>query len=175
MVGKAIQFHGSATGGKSPYQWQWNFGDGETSNLQNPVHSYNNEGVYVATLTVIDSIGNIASDSAYVYIFKEDNQAPHVQIVKPRNALYMNDRKIVSMPFTIVIGNVTVEANASDDIGISKLEFYIDNELKHTNYSYPYYWLWNQTAIGKHGIKVIAYDFAGYTAMDEQKVWIFNI
>ncbi|MFZ4521015.1 MAG: PKD domain-containing protein [Bacteroidales bacterium] len=32
--------------------WEWNFGDGGTSNLQNPVHVYPQAGTYVVTLTV---------------------------------------------------------------------------------------------------------------------------
>ena len=175
IVGQAIQFHGSASGGVPPYIWQWNFGDGWNSNLQNPTHAYDAAGVYTATLTVTDSIGNMAWDSAYVYIFTEDNQPPYVEIVKPKNALYINDRKIIPLPITVVIGNITIEVNASDNVGIAKVEFYIDNELKHVNYSYPYYWLWNETAMGRYVIKAIAYDFAANTAMDEQKVWIFNV
>lgn len=31
--------------------YQWNFGDGNNSNLPNPVHTYTNSGVYVVTLT----------------------------------------------------------------------------------------------------------------------------
>ena len=177
MVGQTIQFHGSASGGVPPYSWHWNFGDGTFSNLQNPTHEYDSAGIYVATLTVTDSIGNTASDSAYVYIYTEDNQAPYVEIVKPENALYINDKKIIPLPFetSVIIGNITIKANASDNVGIARVEFYIDDELKHINYSYPYYWLWNETAIGRHVIKAIAYDFAGNTATDEQKVWIFNI
>ena len=32
--------------------WEWNFGDGITSNQKNPVHIYTNEGTYTITLTV---------------------------------------------------------------------------------------------------------------------------
>ncbi|MEZ4829814.1 MAG: PKD domain-containing protein [Bacteroidia bacterium] len=37
--------------------WLWNFGDNTTSNLQNPVHTYQNPGVYDITLTVTDVFG----------------------------------------------------------------------------------------------------------------------
>ena len=175
-INEAIQFHGSASGGIPPYTWQWNFGDGDTSNQQNPKHAYGKEGNYQATLTVRDSIGNVATDTATVYIYTADDQSPFVEITKPRKGLYINDRKIMPLPLkAIVIGSVTVNVNASDNIGIAKVEFYIDSELKHTNYTMPYYWLWNETTIGKHTIKVIAYDFAGNTATDEQKAWIFNV
>lgn len=34
------------------YSWHWNFGDGNTSNLQNPTHTYQNDGTYNVTLTI---------------------------------------------------------------------------------------------------------------------------
>lgn len=37
--------------------WDWDFGDGVTSTLQNPVHTYNSEGRFDVTLTVAESIG----------------------------------------------------------------------------------------------------------------------
>lgn len=37
--------------------WQWNFGDGSTSTLQNPSHTYNNYGNYPITLLVTNSFG----------------------------------------------------------------------------------------------------------------------
>lgn len=38
-------------------QWQWNFGDGSTSTVQNPSHQYTNTGFYDVTLTVTSSTG----------------------------------------------------------------------------------------------------------------------
>lgn len=37
--------------------WEWDFGDGGTSTLQNPSHIYNNVGFYTITLTVTSSTG----------------------------------------------------------------------------------------------------------------------
>ncbi len=37
--------------------WSWNFGDGQTSTEQNPVHVYNSEGNYPITLTVVSDFG----------------------------------------------------------------------------------------------------------------------
>lgn len=36
----------------SPTNWEWDFGDGGTSTVQNPTHTYQNEGYYAVTLTV---------------------------------------------------------------------------------------------------------------------------
>lgn len=37
--------------------WVWNFGDGQTSNEQNPTHEYSAAGSYTVTLTVFDDFG----------------------------------------------------------------------------------------------------------------------
>lgn len=47
--------------------WLWNFGDGSTSNQQNPVHAYANNGQYTITLTVSYN-GCIDSETKTNYI-----------------------------------------------------------------------------------------------------------
>lgn len=39
--------------------WYWTFGDGDTSRLQNPVHTYQLPGTYTVTLQIIDAAGCI--------------------------------------------------------------------------------------------------------------------
>lgn len=41
----------------NPTQWLWNFGDGNTSNFQNPTHNYNSPGTYNVSLQVTNSFG----------------------------------------------------------------------------------------------------------------------
>jgi PKD repeat protein len=38
--------------------WDWNFGDGEHSELQNPVHAFAEPGLYAVSLTILTDIGN---------------------------------------------------------------------------------------------------------------------
>ena len=70
-IGETIEFEGEAEGGKEPYNWSWDFGDGNTSFMQNPTHVYNESGNYTAILTVIDDEGTSVSDSAMVEIKDE--------------------------------------------------------------------------------------------------------
>jgi PKD repeat protein len=44
--------------------WQWDFGDGNTSVLQNPTHSYTSSGVYNVCLIATDTCGSDASCQA---------------------------------------------------------------------------------------------------------------
>lgn len=41
-----------------PDKWLWDFGDGNTSNLENPVHTYSTAGVYEVCLTISDQNDN---------------------------------------------------------------------------------------------------------------------
>jgi len=50
---------------KYAVSWTWYFGDGTTSNQQNPVHTYASPGTYHVTLTVCNSLG---CDNAYATV-----------------------------------------------------------------------------------------------------------
>ncbi len=44
-----------------PESWYWDFGDGNTSTEQNPVHTYSEVGEYQVCLTITDSLGSCQS------------------------------------------------------------------------------------------------------------------
>jgi gliding motility-associated-like protein len=52
-VGQNIQFTDQSTGG--PNQWLWNFGDGNTSTVQNPIYGYLKPGTFDVTLTAYNN------------------------------------------------------------------------------------------------------------------------
>jgi beta-lactamase superfamily II metal-dependent hydrolase len=62
-----------------------------------------------------------------------------------------------------VSGTTTVSASASDNVGVTKVEFYLDNVLQSTDTTSPYSWSWNTTgtANGAHSLTSKAYDAAG--------------
>jgi len=51
-----VRFTDTSTG--VPTSWLWNFGDGETSTEQNPVHTYKTPGTYSVALTVNNQFGS---------------------------------------------------------------------------------------------------------------------
>ncbi|MBE2247269.1 MAG: M4 family metallopeptidase [Candidatus Competibacteraceae bacterium] len=66
-----VQFIDLTTQGANT--WLWDFGDGNQANIQNPSHTYLNDGVYDVTLTVTNNIGsNTIIKPAYITIDRPD-------------------------------------------------------------------------------------------------------
>ena len=76
LINEPVQFHGSATGGYRPYDWFWDFGDGGTSEEQNPTYTYTSAGNHTVTLTVTDNSSNQSSDTTWAWI-QTTNSAPY--------------------------------------------------------------------------------------------------
>ena len=49
-----LTIHFRDQSGGSPTEWQWDFGDGSYSTLQNPTYTYHKPGTFTVTLTVTD-------------------------------------------------------------------------------------------------------------------------
>ena len=62
-----------------------------------------------------------------------------------------------------VSGTVTVSASASDNVGVSRVELFVDGSLAGSDTSSPYSFSWNTTAVanGGHSLQTRAYDAAG--------------
>jgi PKD repeat protein len=74
-VGEPIELQGKATGGTEPYYYNWEFGDGESTQSSrdgNAIHIYTTPGIYTATLTVVDYGGGLSTDTAEVTVYDID-------------------------------------------------------------------------------------------------------
>lgn len=67
-VGEKVQFSPNIVGGSTPYTYEWDFGDKETSNEIAPVHEYNSAGTYTVTLKVTDDKQNTDTKIRKEYI-----------------------------------------------------------------------------------------------------------
>lgn len=52
-----VTFSALPSGGQRPYTYAWDFGDGSTSEEQNPSHQYATPGIYTVSLTIMDALG----------------------------------------------------------------------------------------------------------------------
>ena len=79
-----------------------------------------------------------------------DTTAPTTSITAPVNG-------------ATVSGTVQVTASASDNVGVTKVEFYRDGALQSSSTGAPYSWSFNTTGVGNgaHTLQSKAYDAAG--------------
>lgn len=128
-----------ATDTASPYSFGWN-----TTAVTN--------GTYSLTARAYDAAGNVAQSAVTAVTVKNavpDTIAPTVAISSPSAG-------------TKVRNYVTINASAADNVGVTKMELYVDNVLKATTASNALTWKWNtsSSAKGSHVIKVNAFDAA---------------
>jgi len=83
FVGDQISFIGNVVGGVPPYNYHWDFGDGNTSSQQNPKHIYRSADNYTVTLTATDNIGNISSNNTWANIERLNNPPDTPEISGP--------------------------------------------------------------------------------------------
>ena len=69
-----VEFRSAVIGGAAPYTYSWDFGDGNTSIEQDPIHTYTGDGRFAVNLTVRDADGNTSrSDVIYIQV-EEQNE-----------------------------------------------------------------------------------------------------
>ncbi len=91
------------TGGTAPFTYLWNFGDGNTSTLQYPSHTYSVSGHYAISLTVTDANGCISSVDDSTYRISSAGIIQYVIVVDPlvtatQNLQFTNDISIFPNP-----------------------------------------------------------------------------
>ncbi|MCF8235901.1 MAG: PKD domain-containing protein [Bacteroidales bacterium] len=58
-----VSFFDQSTPAEAIDSWQWDFGDGNSSSEQNPVHTYNAAGIYIVCLTIHSTIDSCTDTS----------------------------------------------------------------------------------------------------------------
>ncbi|MBW6513682.1 MAG: PKD domain-containing protein [Candidatus Syntrophosphaera sp.] len=98
--------------------WTWNFGDGSTSNLQNPTHVYESAGVYTVSLTIYTSMQ--ATSTA--------TQEDCITVSPPSGNLSLLSASTLTFPATYVTAvssyqQVRLRNNGNRTVNITNLYF----------------------------------------------------
>jgi len=100
-----------------------------------------------------------------------------VEIIKPeKRFIYISNNKFIPFLTTFILGEIEIEVNAFEyksGLDIERVEFYIDNELKHTDTTHPYSWLWEELTMFRHTLKIVAYNTLEENVSKELVVWKF--
>jgi len=107
----SVAFTGNIYYGSQPYSYHWDFGDGNSSTLQNPTHTFTTPGTYVVNFTAQDANGQ------YSYIITIKVQKPTYDVgVKSINSLVNNatySKGLHHINATIVNYGSKVDVNTS--------------------------------------------------------------
>lgn len=125
------------TDSTSPYAFSWN-------TLAEPT------GPYTLTTRAYDASGNVEVSAPVNVTVVRDNTPPTVSITSPSAG-------------ATVRSTVQVQATATDDTQIARVELYVDGTLMGTDSSSPYAISWNPSSManGSHTLTVKAYDAYG--------------
>jgi len=111
-------------------------------------------GSYTITAKATDNAGAVTTSSpvSVTVTSASDTQAPTVSITAPANSTTYN-----------APASISIAANASDNVGVTKVEFYNGTTLLNSDATAPYSFPWTNVAAGTYSITAKAYDAAGNT------------
>ncbi|MEE9443634.1 MAG: PKD domain-containing protein [candidate division Zixibacteria bacterium] len=132
-------------------QWSWDLGDGTTSTLQNPSHTYNDPGIYDVTLTITTEWGEIADiESNYIVALADT-------MIYATDSVYAGQTGIISVELTnsmnlqsmrvpidiskastnLTIDSISVSGTRADEFTVTKTAATTDGKKKvYRIYSY---------------------------------------
>ena len=103
-----IQFYDNSEG--PHHEWLWDFGDGDTSIIQDPSHSYGQAGKYTVVLTITDTVEN------------NDNREIRLNFITVKDTLYVTTANLAFSPLTgSIVDTFTFSAS---DFGTAKTWFW---------------------------------------------------
>jgi len=126
--------------------------------------TFSGAGAKTAYAWAKDAAGNVsAGKSASVTITLPDTTAPTVSITSPSNG-------------TTVSGTVIIAATASDNVGVARVDLYINGKLTASDTASPFSFTWNTALVnnGSYILSFTAYDAAGNSRAGSVTVTVSN-
>ena len=134
-----------ATDTSSPWQFSWNSASVANGSVGVTATAYDAAGNYAISPTVTLNVSNVTVAPA-------DTTPPTVAITSPTGGT--------------VSGSVTVQASASDNVGVARVDLLANNVVVATSNVAPYAFSWNTTSYANGSVTLAAraYDAAGNAA-----------
>ena len=141
------------------------------------------EDGYIFAGSTEKQFGNVYFQLSAWVVKCNDEIPPKIKIVRPKeNYLYIFDREIMAYDRTLIIGRITVTAEADMPEKIDRAEFYYTSEIiydwipRKIDYSPPYEWKCKKAGMGLPGRITVAarYGNARAVAVDRIELYIIN-
>jgi len=126
---------------------------------------YSSSFTLIATTTInyraFDNAGN--SENNHALTVQVDSTVPTVSVTSPSAG-------------ATVAGSTTISANASDNVGVARIDFLVDGNVVGSAASAPYNFTWNSASVadGNHTVSARAADLAGNQATSTVTVTVAN-
>jgi len=108
---------------------------------------------------------------------KTDTTPPALTVENPEGSLYLFGRPLIPLPGgrTIAVGEVPFTLSAADEeCGIATIEIWIDEVLRNSTGNDTFEWIWDEQALGRHDIRIVANNTVGTQAQEEFSIWVLN-
>jgi PKD repeat protein len=127
----AVQFTDQSTGPVT--RWNWNFGDGNISSVQNPQYTYPNAGNYTVTLTVKNATSGATSTATktnYIQVLSFAQFVTNQSVFVYGSKLYFQGSQVIGPGSTIILEGTSVatgDFNGGAKIAVTTI--YIDGDV----------------------------------------------
>jgi len=140
----------------------------------NPYYHSSGDSIEHVNFTYMAKVCKLAS--ATLASIADEHISLIAKIVEPeRGGIYFGERKIFSLNDykIIVIGRITVGVEIYSSENVSRVEFYMDGELRGVDEEIPYEYQYGKILFFKHHISIVAYGEKDWD-MGEMDAYVFN-
>ncbi|MBM2813623.1 MAG: autotransporter-associated beta strand repeat-containing protein [Ignavibacteria bacterium] len=147
----SFAFTTNVVGGSPPYTYSHNFGDGNTSTLQNPSHIYHSSGIFMSTVTVTDAVGTTAQASLRVAVdIPPPAPVPTLSVSLIANPLNGTEG-VTAINFTTIVNSGTPPYTYSHNFGDGST-----SAAQNPSYTYPAASVYNSLVTVTDGAGLVA-------------------
>ncbi len=120
-------------------------------------------GVKVGRILMVSDLNCVPTDNGDNCAVAGDTTAPTIDVTAPAAG-------------ASVANTVNIAASATDNVGVTKVEFYVNGVLKSTDTASPYAYAWDSKSVvnGAASLMAKAYDAAGNINSDTVQVQVLN-
>ena len=135
LEGQTIYFVDKSSAHDGIVSWQWDFGDGNTSNLQNSSHVYGNNGTYDVTIIVSDGDGSTSQKTLEIIV--QDTSPAVLTLTTSSGLTSFDEDEIIVFRANAIPGWESVKTYEWNFTYSNPFVPFSVTIINHTSHSYP--------------------------------------